>query len=111
MNEDQERASPSEFLTPVGTHDNSFQEGHVQNHLNPTAIGVAHTRQGTDHVDQESIEDDVDDIVDLLTDRVQARRKSTEKAMLEATLTNLRNKLSDVEKDNWMYEAPRYTYK
>jgi hypothetical protein len=40
----------------------------------------------------------------------EVRRHSTEKAMLEATLTNLRSKVSDIEKDEWMYEGPRYTY-
>ena len=40
----------------------------------------------------------------------EIRRHSTEKAMLEATLTNLRSKLSDVEKDDWLFEGPRYSY-
>ncbi len=38
------------------------------------------------------------------------RRHSTEKAMLEATLTNLRSKLSDIEKDDWLYEGPRHSH-
>ena len=38
------------------------------------------------------------------------RRHSTEKAMLEATLTNLRSKLSDIKKDDWLYEGPRHPY-
>jgi hypothetical protein len=51
---------------------------------------------------------DEDDALDAMV--TDTRRKSTEKAMLDATLTNLRSKLSDIEKDNWMYEKPRYTY-
>jgi hypothetical protein len=39
----------------------------------------------------------------------EVRRHSTEKAMLEATLTNLRSKLSDIEKDDWLYEGPRHS--
>jgi len=31
-------------------------------------------------------------------------------AIVKAKLTNLRSKLTDVEKDNWMYEKPRYTH-
>lgn len=37
-------------------------------------------------------------------------RYNAQKAVLEATLTNLRSKLSDLESDNWMYEAPRYSH-
>ena len=40
----------------------------------------------------------------------EVRRQSTEKAMLEATLTNLRSKLADVERDDWLYDGPRYSY-
>jgi hypothetical protein len=40
----------------------------------------------------------------------EVRRHSTEKAMLEATLTNLRSKLSDIEKDDWLYEGPRHSH-
>lgn len=31
-------------------------------------------------------------------------------AIVKAKLTNLRSKLTDVERDNWMYEKPRYTH-
>lgn len=37
-------------------------------------------------------------------------KTNAQKAVLEATLTNLRTKLTDLESDNWLYEAPRYSY-
>ncbi|KAI8103050.1 hypothetical protein M9434_005837 [Picochlorum sp. BPE23] len=37
-------------------------------------------------------------------------RTETEEAIVKAKLTNLRSKLTDVERDNWMYEKPRYTH-
>ncbi|KAL4422872.1 hypothetical protein ABPG75_009069 [Micractinium tetrahymenae] len=37
-------------------------------------------------------------------------KANAQKAVLDATLTNLRTKLTDLESDNWLYEAPRYSY-
>lgn len=36
---------------------------------------------------------------------------STQSPALPGTLTSLRSKLLDLDKDNWVYEAPRYTYR
>lgn len=43
----------------------------------------------------------------------EVRRKthSTDKAILEATLINLRSKLAEIEKDDWLYEGPRHSYR
>lgn len=111
MNEDQ--TTPAEFSTGIGARTNTVpsQEGDNQSLVTPIAIGLAEARRDRleDYYHIEIEGDEEDDDVDMVMDA--ARRNSTEKAMLEATLTNLRNKLNDVEKDNWMYEGPRYSYK
>lgn len=97
--------TPSEFSTGIGPSTDSphQQQGLEQNQdlVTPSAHGSA---------SHESIGDislDVDDDGDMLAEAV--RKTSTK--MQGASVVNLRSKVSDLEKDNWMYEAPRYTYK
>ncbi|KAI3430568.1 hypothetical protein D9Q98_005161 [Chlorella vulgaris] len=44
------------------------------------------------------------------TSEAELARTNAQRAVLEATLINLRSKLADLEADNWMFEAPRHTF-
>lgn len=37
-------------------------------------------------------------------------RTNNQKAVLDSIITNLRTKVTDLDSDNWLYEAPRYSY-
>lgn len=103
---DIDRTPPSEFSTGIGPNTdtpNQQQQQQQQNHdlVTPTVHG-SQSRQSSD--DYSLKEDEDGDII------AEVVRKTSRK-MQGASVVNLRSKVSDLDKDNWMYEAPRYTYK
>lgn len=110
--------TPGSFVTPPVVPNHQLQQHEYeqhQAHFNPARDSSAS--------DLELLDNTAEDFDDQITPGLitplagsnapitaDIRRHSTEKAMLEATLTNLRSKLSDVEKDDWLFEGPRYSH-
>jgi len=97
--------TPSEFSTGIGAGTDSphQQQGFGQNQ--DLVTPSAHDSDSPESIDDIPL--GVEDDGDMLAEAV--RKTSTK--MQGASVVNLRSKVSDLEKDNWMYEAPRYTYK
>ena len=94
----------SEFPTGIGIEPNTetpHQElvGN-QDLVTPTSIGVAQSEEFDEEEFMADINADIEEI-----------EANSRKQMDGAALTNLRSKLADLEKDDWMYEAPRFSYK
>lgn len=58
--------------------------------------------------DQSRTAEAVGDLTDSDTSITQ-RKQEVDKALMETVLVSLRGSLKELEEDNWLYEAARYT--
>jgi hypothetical protein len=98
---DIDRTPPSEFSTGIEPNTDTPNQQQNQDLVTPTA----HESGSQQGIYEYPLGEDGDG--DMLAEVV----RKTSRKMQGASVVNLRSKESDLDKDNWMYEAPRYTYK